>query len=769
MVLRYSPINDVINSWYCVGGVTATECIGEPLSTPDDADYIVGYSRKIADIRVVPKTAGVAPAPIPIGGSIPGGSVINPGGTVLEPPEYDFDSIIATLNFGTIANPNTPVGWKVRLRAKRNIDTFPLPTFRVLLSQQNNVVWTGYPQETDYGHGVFKTFDLDIDQEAIEQLTAVASGEPDPHYEDFENIRITLQFINNWTNATTIEISNLGLITPSIQGDFRYTGSSLEVVRYNGGTRFHHSASSLEVLGKKSYPRLTGSSIEVLAKVPEQDALHHSASSIEVLASQPRFVNTAESLEVIGKAPYPKITHSSIEVLASYSAPVSEIEHTASSIEVLATRPAELPTQTIGHTFSSLEVMAKYAKKVLSPINYLYIPGKLFLADWSRTIANSTVWETSISQSTSKETEQRLSLLSRPFRETSVQLFGLLRDEAVKLVTYLREMGERGLPFPFYSDATKLTQQAEIGSIFLKCDTTYRRIYKGQRVCVVNVENNKPTILDFYIVDSVSDSMILLRDPIKYTFLKGARIYPCIDIERVTEASLTPLNNSMYGILLEAQERIGSSTLFAHTDTKELTTYNGKDIFSFFNSHTQSARQGTNQIGGVEKLGKGRVDTSILEKPKDTYSGTLTFTDRSSFFDYLGFFNKHRGRARQFIFPIPQPFFNLVEYNEAYLRLHTYQLPFSWMHFMIAIHMKDGKIYTREISTVAEVDDNTYQVNWFVNEPLSLTEAGIRYIGLAYYARYSVDYLAENWVHNNLVTVDYSVIKINKDNSYGDD
>jgi hypothetical protein len=331
-------------------------------------------------------------------------------------------------------------------------------------------------------------------------------------------------------------------------------------------------------------------------------------------------------------------------------------------------------------------------------------------------------------------------------------------------------------PFPIYPDRARLTSDVPASSTQLPCITDRRRFVYGGRVLIVSydpelqgVATPEPWVVEYGIVRAIAGAYIVLAEPTARDHAAWSSVYPCFDADISLQEQSTAVTDMTVETSFDVRESAGSFTLPGHPASAK--TRLGVPVFvARINWATSVAaiyfRQGTEDQ-------KGRVLVSSTDAPRTQvgYRFTVTALTRVQWWDVLGFFNHCRGRARSFWFVHPIRHALMVYEFEFDLTKGWYAvdiLPHGEFRDVaeflraVAIILKDGRVYVREV--IAFDVSHGLIVTWKLtfDEAIPLfTEfepEEVKYVVPASRVRFATDTLAEEWVTNEVVNMQFDLI-----------
>lgn len=708
MPLIYVPSSLVTNSWFVVGAPDALDAVNNNVATPEDDKYLVGFTT--------------------VGG---------------------IGNWVAW-QFNILLDPNTQDGWKIRIRTKRPSDIQPLIPVQIVLAKFNEVKAVYVPPPTAYGFDAWKDYEILISEAVIQSFG-----------NDYSNLRVSINTPPDWPNAAQFHLSEIEVESPSVVLPVRKTSQSIEVLGYwplPAGNSTLLTSNSIEVLNTYPAALVTSAAIEVLSKLP---ILYTDITKqfIEVLSKSSLQLNiTTSPVEVLAKYNnFVRATSQAIEVLKTYVEDTTPIRITKGLLEILS-KTSVNPVFWRGSRLS-IEVLSKLVVPAVVPLEYGYIPGKIFIIDWMQQFRLSTAFITSISSAVTGY-EQRIQKLERPYRTLQFNLLSLSQDDIASIRSYNRDRGTVGLPIPIYSDYTKTVTESLTGTQQIECNTQFRRFYKGQRIAIHWWSNNRPAFVGFYKIEVIFDNYIVIDSPLEFTYPANSRVYPMLDAEVSFNIGAQLTTKIISHVPMEAIEVIGESTLLTYDKNLLFEQYEEFDIFPFkvnwFNQldHEQLVE------GYSAALGRGTVTELTQERPDDLYSGIFTALSRQKVFEYVSFFNKHQGMTRSFWFMIPEDVFSVITIQPEFIFVECNLTDFDFEDYQIGIEYFDGTIDIRRIALVegGRVDMlSQFTIFFFDGEEIDTTN--IKKIGLAFFGRFNSDACEETWISDEACNINVSVIR----------
>lgn len=546
--------------------------------------------------------------------------------------------------------------------------------------------------------------------------------------------------LNITTAWTTYEITVNSLTKGNFVNDFNQLYIQFQCTLTNSAT-LRLSAIEIEFLDPINL-NVTRQSLNVLAESPSVPQLRITRQAIDVLAKYvPPAIPlnfTRQAIDVLGKAlPALRVTRQAVDVLSE--APPPNLIFTHQAIDVLG---------------ENIYVMTVFPNALPTPLP------SFFLHNWQIAVRVRSAWSTDITQAQSVS-EDRLSLVERPYRTVNVKFTGMRRNEATTLMMNIVRLSNSRLILPLFCDKSKTTGTSS-GTTIL-CDTTMRRFFRGGRVAIhIFDTNNRAKNVEYGIIIGLTTGSITLQNPLVNVFPAGARVYPVIDTEIVLNSSGVHVTDEVFDIDLAVNEITGKSALYTIGDELPggISTFNGKPVFR------PRINWASDRITDVERVGEeiqnGRGVLVSIQGTRPQFSPELAFTsrNRAEAWNVIQFTEYIRGRGRSFYIVAPETYFKVTAITATSLTVEAAGNATDIASFIkvVAILMRDGTTYLRDITSVVD-NGTTFTLN-FLTLGLTPVLGNIRRATSGHLVRLDHDDIVEDWVTDEHCIIKLKVIEL---------
>lgn len=335
----------------------------------------------------------------------------------------------------------------------------------------------------------------------------------------------------------------------------------------------------------------------------------------------------------------------------------------------------------------SMEVLALASPEVVPQDVPRYADGSIdqfpfpvFEPNWRDGIVMTTSYQTSITRGRKTAYEDRRVLQDRPLRVIEATFTSLYPELTRDLLIRMMKRSTRvSTPSPIWQD--RMVVVADVtsntnGTVSISVDSTsYRRIFRGQRILVVANESVRPRHRDrrsslyFYVKSWTTNRIHCENGPGQAIFISANdRLYPCIDADLEIDAQTLQLLTTGKG---EGETWIASETQGASTLPGSITDRNqapfiqfkgdpgNAPLWPFQQDWSSPPTIEVTRYGEFLRLGKSSFLEADGNDPVFTVQEELRFFERSRFWRFLQFFDYVRGRGGWFWYPMPVSFWTV--------------------------------------------------------------------------------------------------------------
>lgn len=394
---------------------------------------------------------------------------------------------------------------------------------------------------------------------------------------------------------------------------------------------------------------------------------------------------------------------------------------------------------------------------------------RVLMHQWADPVELETAWRTSIFPAHSVA-ETRRAEAGKPFRTISVRLATHDRRESQQLHSAMKRHGQARALLPLWCDATEITSDVVDGAI-IPCATTYRRLFPGARLLLVDVDigSHEAATFQHRIISAVAANQITLVSA-STPYKAGGQAVPLVEVEIIPELSSVLATDWHATARLTVREVPGPSALPALTGFGGATdwpTYNGLPVFVPDLDWTGGRHeQGWLRNYRSAKVGLAEVFQLLGSKPRMTNAGEARAFSRADAWKILSLFDACRGATRTFYGVSPTALFTPILWEASTIHVNAVGPAADWDDYThVAVVLKDGTVQVRPIGGVTrspggEVDS----VN--VSDPFTAPDTlQIDRVAVAYQGRFQDDAIRERWITDEQCELRFSTVEVLEEKS----
>jgi hypothetical protein len=373
-----------------------------------------------------------------------------------------------------------------------------------------------------------------------------------------------------------------------------------------------------------------------------------------------------------------------------------------------------------------------------------------FFQDWSKPVEISTSYKIDV-QTAGSAAEDRRVFSDRPRRTITASLYSVDIDSNLLLQDFLRRTNVSGFPMPIYCDVTELTQTSTLN--VLDCDTTYRRFFDDARILILN-EDGSYEVRD---ISSTTDTSITLKTNMTTTKPAGTQIMPLIEADISFSSGGVFATGHKTLLSISAVESVGQQSLPA-----TVIAYTSEPVFSWTFNAGSVIEYSVDRLGDGVSVGNKMKYFTSGDKGKGKYKGTLTFSSRGDYWEFLEFFDSCRGSLYPFWMISPAEEFQYVSHTTTSISVNAVGEVSDWdVRPDIAMKTVDGSVYVRKWSSV--VRGAGVDVINFVDVLPSIPANDVEKIAIGMEARFDTGEITEQWLTGNHCNVTISVVEVQEE------
>ncbi len=395
--------------------------------------------------------------------------------------------------------------------------------------------------------------------------------------------------------------------------------------------------------------------------------------------------------------------------------------------------------------------------------------------NWKQGISVVTSFDTHISKSVSGA-ESRKSLLWTPGRRIEFLTTGISRERSSQHIAFALNRADSRTLVPVWSDYTTVTAYA---ADVVDCDTTFRRIFKGQKFMIftpgADGEIGSPSTSTFGVFSSGKvdgAGFFAALDGAGFP-LVGAIIVPLTTMEITLIAPAKLHTATIMESMFKGREVIGSSqlppTIYKGALPPFGTTFQGRFVFDLDEINWRSnPRVTTRRAGQSSATARGRIVYTRETRALFEFYLMFTGATREDVWRVLQVFESHRGRGATFWVNYPYTLFTgatssgattvaVVATATEKLLVQEYN---DYVKFLAV--KKDGILYIVEVDSVGggfSVTGPGFDIE-VLNLPTALQSGTFEYITSGHMVRFRNDSLTERWKTTDLAELTTAMVEL---------
>lgn len=396
-----------------------------------------------------------------------------------------------------------------------------------------------------------------------------------------------------------------------------------------------------------------------------------------------------------------------------------------------------------------------------------YIPELIdaLLHNWEADFALEVAYSTDV-VSTLQAVEERTALLPYPVRTLNLQLTGLTRTTATRVLNMLARSGMQPLPIPLSSDAARVTgatTTTSLGSTTIPCDTTYRRFFIGQQVAIVDwqvIEGSLRYIgnVEVSTVSAIADNELTVS-AISSPRAAGARVYPLVFCDVSPSHELTTTTDGVISCSMQVIEKVGATQLpnwVPFGSTAAGNTFRQIPIAEFPYDWSREPSLSLERIIDIQQPARAPFIDVIGHRSKHKLTVSTAGLTRAAAVQILKFVDSRNGRLRPFWALNPYSAYTPVTLTTTYIDvLKTMSVDEVWrLSDYVGFRYRNGSTEVRQIWRVQDLGASL-RLTFATALPTSRTDLnGIRAVTSAHLMRFDADAYTERWTTNESLSLE---------------
>lgn len=370
---------------------------------------------------------------------------------------------------------------------------------------------------------------------------------------------------------------------------------------------------------------------------------------------------------------------------------------------------------------------------------------QLFLANWLNALTVTSSFNTDILVA-EDQTEDRIARTTIPHRELSTSFTGMNRDESQELYLMALKGALERLPLPIYPEVSFLTTATLTTDKVINCDTTFRRLYTGARILILDPTKHLPENLTFSRITVFSATIITVEDAVGFVFPKNSLVIPLIDCHININQSGTFITDYHFNLPYTYREVEGPSSLPRMALSSNYVLHSGDPIFFPLHDWTTNPAVSIRRPGIQFAVGNATVTTTRGSKSEVDFTLEIKALTREETIDIVSLFEDRLGRVRPFWFMNLLTLWNVSAITTTTIDIDkssSLSLLLSELEY-VGVLTKLGSTQIRSISNITD-EGSVFRI--VLDSPLSptITLSEVSKVSPTYFVRFAEDSLVENW------------------------
>lgn len=427
----------------------------------------------------------------------------------------------------------------------------------------------------------------------------------------------------------------------------------------------------------------------------------------------------------------------------------------------------------VAHRVSYLagELSGYKAAAVITGTPYVPELFDLFLHNWLDSVTIESTYSTDVTAALTL-TEEMVNLNPRPQRSVTARFDAIRQRDCARVLALLTRLGSQPLPFPLFSEWSKLTAStlndidtAPFGQTSkIPCDTANRRFHIGAQVAVFSFDTeHRPTDIEIQTIVSVHFGYLIVTR-LTHTHHANARVVPLIFGEVTLETSGSLSTDESLSATVTVTEKAGDTqlpTLLGYGDNPDVNTYQQIPIFQARHNWETDPTFTASRVGGFQQEGRAPFVDLLGSRTIMTLSYAGLSLNRASAFELLKFIDSRNGRLRPFWVINPTAVFTVVSLTTAYLEIARTLTVDDCMRSFNHVGFKYLDDST-EVRHVWRIEDTGTSLKLYFEESMPLLRIdlnSIRSVSSAYLMRLKSDSYTENWISNAIMSISLEFVE----------
>ena len=369
---------------------------------------------------------------------------------------------------------------------------------------------------------------------------------------------------------------------------------------------------------------------------------------------------------------------------------------------------------------------------------------QLFLTNWLTAVTISSSFNTDILIA-EDQTEDRVARTTIPHRELTTTFTGMNRDESQELYLMSLKSALERLPLPVFPEVSFLSSATLSTDKTINCDTTFRRLYTGARILILDPSKHLPENLTFARITVFNATSITVEDVVGFIFPKNSLVIPLIDCHINISQSGTLITDYHFNLPYSYKEVEGPSSLPRLPLSSNYSLHEGDPIFFPLHDWITNPSITIRRPGTQFAVGNATVTTTRGTKSEVDFTVDIKALTREEVIDIVSLFEDRLGRVRPFWFV------NLLTlWNVSAITTTTIDVDKSSSLALLKSEILYVGVITKlgatQIRAVTDITDegSVFRIHIAALSPaISLSE--IAKVSPAYFVRFAEDSLVENW------------------------
>ena len=361
---------------------------------------------------------------------------------------------------------------------------------------------------------------------------------------------------------------------------------------------------------------------------------------------------------------------------------------------------------------------------------------------WESSISFRRKWKTGI-QTTITGYETRSSLYTFPKTDLSYKYLTMSQEESMHLLSRLYKNIHRVWGVPIFISETKLTVDAVLDQYDLVTVSAEFDFFKEGSQCIILQDFET---YEIGTIASIDGNTISLVDPLSNTWSAGTSVYPILQstLENIAELNYITDENQECEVIFSEDVSIYKPFPPAPITLPDFPIYKNYYIFNLSPNFADGIKLSINHNATQTKfLGVGTI-FSLLVESKISLSTSYLLDGKEEIYNFLSFFDLHKGRKTSFWLPsflrdiklTSSVFMGDTILNIGDIGLATYWNSITTGVF-INFRLPNGTNLQRKI--ISTPSETAIEIESSLGVSLTSVEAANTIVSFLYFVRFDID------------------------------